>query len=182
MAGLKKDILIEKITADTPDLQSKTAAIATLAEEIWREHYTPIIGAGQVDYMLEKFQSPGRIYEDIMSGGYIYYTAARGETNGIIGYCACQPQDGRLLLSKLYVRKSNRGQGVARRFLNEAIALCRQEYGLDKIYLTVNKYNNDSIAAYKKMNFVIIDSVKTDIGGGFYMDDYIMELDVNEIS
>ncbi|NCB47474.1 GNAT family N-acetyltransferase, partial [bacterium] len=30
------------------------AELAGLAETIWREHYTPIIGAEQVEYMLER--------------------------------------------------------------------------------------------------------------------------------
>ena len=30
------------------------AAVAELAEEIWTQHYTPIIGPAQVLYMLEK--------------------------------------------------------------------------------------------------------------------------------
>ena len=49
---------------------------------------------------------------------------------------------------------------------------------LIKIRLTVNKHNDNSIAAYKKMGFETIDSVKTDIGGGYYMDDFVMELPI----
>lgn len=44
-----------------------------------------------------------------------------------------------------------------------------------KIQLTVNKHNINSINAYKKWGFKTIDSVVTDIGSGFVMDDYIME-------
>ena len=43
------------------------------------------------------------------------------------------------------------------------------------IRLTVNKYNKNSIAAYRKWGFKIIDSVVTDIGSGFVMDDFIMQ-------
>ena len=178
MTNYNKNFYIEKIDNHNLDLKEKAADIAALAEEIWREHYTPIIGAEQVDYMLEKFQSPGRILDDIKNDGYVYFTASPVNDNGIIGYCACRPDGEYLLLSKLYVRKNQRGRGVARSFLEEAIALCQREYGLDKIRLTVNKYNDNSIAAYRKMGFQTIDSVKTDIGGCFYMDDYIMELDV----
>jgi hypothetical protein len=41
----------------------------------------------------------------------------------------------------------------------------------------VNKYNFAK-DVYTALGFKTIDSVKTDIGGGFYMDDYIMELEV----
>ena len=37
------------------------ALIAGLARQIWTEHYTPIIGAAQVEYMLGRFQSQSAI-------------------------------------------------------------------------------------------------------------------------
>ena len=43
---------IEPVT--NPD---QIKAIVEMAKEIWTEHYTPIIGKDQVDYMLDKFQS-----------------------------------------------------------------------------------------------------------------------------
>jgi len=80
-----------------------------------------------------------------------------------------------LLLSKLYVSKDFRKKGVAHSLLDEVNALCRMSYGLNKIRLTVNKQNTDAIAAYEKIGFETVDSIKTDIGGGFFMDDYVME-------
>lgn len=37
------------------DRREQIAAVAALAREIWTQHYTPIIGAAQVAYMLERF-------------------------------------------------------------------------------------------------------------------------------
>ena len=48
--------------------------------------------------------------------------------------------------------------------------------GYDYIWLTVNKNNSGSIEAYKRMGFNIIDKIITDIGAGFVMDDYKMQL------
>ncbi len=42
------------------------------------------------------------------------------------------------------------------------------------VYLTVNK-NNSSYNIYRHLGFEVIDSVVTDIGEGFVMDDYVME-------
>jgi RimJ/RimL family protein N-acetyltransferase len=42
------------------------------------------------------------------------------------------------------------------------------------VYLQVNRNNFDSITVYRRLGFEVIDTVKTDIGGGFYMDDYVM--------
>ena len=46
---------------------------------------------------------------------------------------------------------------------------------LPKLTLTVNKGNAGSINVYLKAGFVKKEEVVTDIGGGFFMDDYVME-------
>jgi RimJ/RimL family protein N-acetyltransferase len=46
---------------------------------------------------------------------------------------------------------------------------------LNKIALTVNKNNVNSIKAYEKMGFKNVGSVVQDIGSGYVMDDYKME-------
>jgi len=46
-----------------------------------------------------------------------------------------------------------------------------------RLMLSVNKRNAKAIAAYRRNGFVIADSVVTDIGNGFVMDDYIMAKD-----
>ena len=43
-----------------------------------------------------------------------------------------------------------------------------------RLILSVNKRNARAIAAYKRNDFAVAESVVTDIGGGFVMDDYIM--------
>jgi ribosomal protein S18 acetylase RimI-like enzyme len=166
---------IKKHHKHSTDLKSKAAEISALADEIWHEHYTRIIGAEQVEYMLAKFQSPEQIYADITENDYVYFTAHCQKRQNIIGYCAVQPRENHLFLSKIYVRRDYRSKGIARSFLNEIYALCRFEYKFDKIYLTVNKNNHGAIAMYKKMGFENVEEVKVDIGGGFFMDDYVME-------
>ncbi|MDR1692720.1 MAG: GNAT family N-acetyltransferase [Oscillospiraceae bacterium] len=168
--------LFDKVNQHTGELEAKAGVISALAGEIWREHYTPLIGEEQVAYMLIKYQSPKQIVEDIRSHNYTYFTAKRVKTEDLVGYCACQPREGHLFLSKIYVRSDHRGNGISRSFLEEAIALCRRVYTLDRIRLTVNKHNGTAITVYKKWGFTVADSVKTDIGEGFFMDDYVMEL------
>jgi len=42
-----------------------------LAREIWTDHYVPIIGQAQVDYMLDTFQREEAIAAQL-AGGYEY--------------------------------------------------------------------------------------------------------------
>ena len=47
--------------------------LASLAQRIWTEHYTPLLGPGQVAYMVERFQSPGAVAAQIRDDNYRYY-------------------------------------------------------------------------------------------------------------
>jgi RimJ/RimL family protein N-acetyltransferase len=149
-------------------------ALARLADEIWSEHYAPLLGQAQVDYMLARFQSQEAIARAIAEGTRYHMALCDGTP---VGYLALKPEAAYLFLSKIYVEKGHRGRGIARRFVDLAIQWAR-DLALPSIRLTVNKGNDGSIAAYKKMGFVIIDKAVTDIGDGYVMDDYIMELRV----
>ena len=152
---------------------SQVYEIASLADEIWHEHYGKILCTEQIDYMVDKFQSPSAITNDIRQGGYIYYLARHGETPA--GYCAFRPEEHEkaVFVSKIYVKKEFRGKGLATRFLDNVLTVAEQ-LNCQKLWLTVNKENTGSIAAYEKLGFVIEDAMVTDIGSGFVMDDYKM--------
>lgn len=144
-----------------------------LAAEIWREHYTPLIGSNQVEYMLEKFQSADAMRRQVDEQNYHYFLAVKD--NHPAGYCALKPEsNGSLFLSKFYVEKSRRGHGIGKAMLEHALAQLHPAAGT-RLWLTVNKHNDGSIAAYKKLGFSIAGEVATDIGNGFSMDDFVME-------
>jgi len=152
--------------------QSDIAQVADLACQIWTDHFTPIIGSAQVEYMLEKFQSPDVMTRQI-SSGYEYFLAVVDDKN--VGYMAvvADADESSLMISKIYVKKDVRGSGVGCRFLQHAESIC-QEHGFKIIWLTVNKYNADSIAWYERMGFVNAETMVQDIGNGFIMDDFKM--------
>lgn len=165
---VQKDIeLKEAVTKKDAEI------ISALAQKIWTEHYTPIIGEAQVKYMLEKFSAPDKIYSDLKNG-YIYYTAYFD--GKLAGYTAIKPEDEkRIFLSKLYVDKSYRGNGISRFIINHIISKYKP-LGYNSIWLTVNKNNVNSIKVYNKLGFINDGPLVTDIGGGFVMDDYKMTL------
>jgi GNAT superfamily N-acetyltransferase len=144
--------------------------VAELAERIWRQHYTPIIGGEQVDYMLEHFQSPNAI-EDQVSEGVSYYLIQKSGEDA--GYLAFDKRGAFLFLSKIYLLESERGKGFGKSAM-AFVAEKARELKCKGISLTVNKYNDRSIKAYKQMGFTIEGDQVFDIGGGFVMDDYQM--------
>jgi diamine N-acetyltransferase len=146
-------------------------AVEALATEIWTEHYIPIIGREQVDYMLARFQSRQAISEQI-AGGYIYFLIQ--EEGQFIGYVSVQPKEQELFLSKIYVRSSCRGKGYGRKAVGFVEELAKEQ-GLERIVLTVNKNNALAIKAYEAIGFKKVEALVQDIGSGFVMDDYKME-------
>ena len=145
--------------------------IENLAYEIWYQHYTPIIGKHQVAYMLEKFQSVEAMTEQIKNG-VLYFLIL--DENIPVGYMSVELLSETLFLSKFYVAEAERGKGYGRKMITYLEALAKEK-DLNKISLTVNKYNTGSIKMYEKVGFVISGAVVKDIGEGFIMDDYQME-------
>ncbi len=135
---------------------------------------TPDIFSAQVKYMLETYQSEKNITEEISRGVEYYILISDGED---AGYLAFEKQYEGLYLSKLYVLKALRSKGFGR-FMAEFVEERAAQMGLKKIFLHVNKNNTGSIKAYEKMGYVKTIERLKDIGGGFVMDDYVMEKDL----
>ena len=162
---------MKEATLHQAKTDSEIHDIAILANEIWHQHFIPIIGEAQVEYMVEKFQSYPAIKSQIENDGYEYYQIFSGHT--MAGYTGIHQENNALFLSKLYIKKDFRGQHLATKALGFLIQLCK-ERGLGKIWLTCNKYNSNTLAVYDHLGFVITDEQVADIGNGFVMDDYIL--------
>ena len=157
--------------------------LAKMAGQIWREYWPAHIGADQTEYMIEHFQSLAAIKRDMAEHDYEYWLLVATESDedglekSIVGFTGGhnEPETNRFFISKIYLFPEARGHGYARRVIEFYEDVCFVR-GFEAMYLTVNKYNELGIRAYEGTGFETIDSVETDIGGGFIMDDYIMEL------
>jgi diamine N-acetyltransferase len=155
----------------TVSTEEQIATVVSLARKIWTEHYTPMIGKEQVEYMLGRFQSREAVSEQIRNGHLYFLIEEDGHS---IGYIAIQPKGGELFLSKIYVKSSMRRKGSGRKSVQFLETLARAG-GFGRITLTVNKNNTGSITAYERIGFKNLGSVVQDIGSGFVMDDFKME-------
>ncbi|MBN1379157.1 MAG: GNAT family N-acetyltransferase [Gammaproteobacteria bacterium] len=153
--------------------ENEIDAVSALAEEIWIEHFVPIIGVDQVNFMLKKFQSIEAISEQMLKG-YEYYVAKFKEE--LIGYFALVPDhpNGRLMISKFYVKHAARGKGLGKTML-QFIEHRALTMSISRLRLTVNRFNQSSISWYLRRGFKTVEEVDVEIGGGFYMNDFIME-------
>ena len=161
----------ENVRIERAENRDALDVIESLASEIWKEHYTPIIGKEQVAYMLEKYQSRPAMMEQ-MEKGMEYYLTSHGETP--CGYLGIEKRGNTLFLSKIYLLRYFRGRGLGRNMMEFAEQRA-MELGCENIQLTVNKNNSETIRAYEKMGFENHGPLVADIGEGFVMDDFLME-------
>ncbi|MBD5146440.1 MAG: GNAT family N-acetyltransferase [Ruminococcus sp.] len=174
---LRSERKMSKLNFTEAVTDAQIEAAAALADEIWHEFFPSVLSAEQIDYMVEKFQSARAMKEQMASEGYKYFLLFGGGER--VGYTAIKhDSDGRLFLSKLYVKKEHRGKGYATEVFEFLKRYCR-ENGLSAVWLTVNKHNKIAISVYEKRGFRKIGEGVTDIGNGFVMDDYYFQLDVD---
>ena len=155
--------------------------MSSLATRIVREHFDPIVGVEQNDYMIARNQTPEAIAAQIADGFEYYYvypprTRDGQNRNAPIGFLAIRAQDdGELNLSKFYLTKEERGKGYARS-MTSFVAQRARKLGCDHVTLRVNRTNYQAILAYEHLGYRRVGELCTDIGGGFQMDDYVYEL------
>ena len=97
--------------------------------------------------------------------------------NTAVGYICVKFEEAKLFLSKIYLLSSQRGSGIGSLAIDQVKQIA-QQHGLDVIRLTVNRDNSDTIAAYNRMGFAVTGELCADIGGGYVMDDYLMEMSI----
>lgn len=148
------------------------ATVARLAVPIWQECFTPIIGAAQVAYMLDAWQSVRAIRAQIQDGADYTLVYRLSEP---IGYLALQDSPpGHCKLSKFYLLPQARGCGYGRQMMQAAIRQARTGQN-HRLWLQVNRHNQRAIHFYQHAGFYTLREQRQDIGGGFHIDDFIME-------
>jgi GNAT superfamily N-acetyltransferase len=157
-----------------PLTEADIVALVALACEIWHAHYSSIISAAQIKYMLEQRYSPAVVRAELQRDGWWWDKLVVGEEMaGFASYFLVDQSADRMKLDKLYVHPRHQRHGYGGMMIARACAVGRGR-GCSRLELAVNKNNHGAIAAYLKHGFSVAAGVVKDIGGGFVMDDYIM--------
>jgi diamine N-acetyltransferase len=152
--------------------EADLATVAELAGRIWRAHFPSILSAAQIEYMLAWMYDLKQLRADV-ARGVVYELLYEGDRP--LGYCGYEEMPGgELRLHKLYLEVAEHGRGLGSFVLRHVEDEARHR-GLDRVVLGVNRLNEKAIRAYRRNGYVVREAVKTDIGGGFFMDDFIME-------
>ena len=149
------------------------ATVRALGDRIWRQHYASIISMAQIEYMLQGRYTDEKLAAYVGAADRWLCIVRRGDE--AIGYFSWSRVGADTVkLEQLYLEAGARGAGYGRRMLAHVEAAARA-LGVARIMLTVNKQNRGSIAFYERGGYGIRESAVFDIGGGFVMDDFVLE-------
>lgn len=151
--------------------------IRSLAHDTWPDAYGKILSPQQITYMLELMYSNKALTDQMLSGHDFIIVYEDEKPVGFAGFSAKNKDERSLFrLHKLYVLPSQQGKGTGKFLLNEVIRLSRAS-GAMALELNVNRHNK-ALHFYKKIGFQITREEDIDIGEGYFMNDYVMLLEL----
>jgi N-acetylglutamate synthase-like GNAT family acetyltransferase len=155
-------------------LISDIQAIQQIAEKAWRPTYEKILTEEQTIYMLDLMYRADVLKTQI-EGNIDFFMVE--ESSQILGYFAIEHTGkAQSKLHKLYLNPQNKSTGIGTKII-QFLKKWANERSIETIELNVNK-KNSAVLFYEKMGFERIIEVVLDIGQGYVMDDYVMQLRV----
>lgn len=146
--------------------------IRELTFAIWPQTYKEIISQEQIDFMLDWMYSTDSLKKQ-MDEGCTFLIASEDDTP--VAFAAYHEEKQQVFkLDKFYISHSQQGKGIGKfiiNYINEEI----KKLGAKALQLQVNRQNTAKLF-YEKLGFNVIDTADFDIGNGFFMNDYVMEL------
>ena len=147
--------------------------VRRIADDVWPKTFREILSPEQIVYMMKMMYAPEVMEKELASG--VHFRAAFVEGTAA-GYTSWAPYTfpGTAKLHKVYLLQKFQGRGIGSAMLADAAEQARKA-GFTRLRLNVNKHNDRARRAYFRNGFIDVEAVKIDIGGGFFMDDFVME-------
>ena len=155
--------------------EESISIIQQLANKTWKAAYSSIISPEQIKYMLDLFYSEASLLKQMQDGHQFIVAKEKDLAIGFASYSPKTVEESKIYrLHKLYVDPDKQGKGVGR-LLTGYIINDIGFYNATALELNVNR-NNKALYFYQKFGFKIIKEEDIDIGHGYFMNDYVMEL------
>lgn len=150
--------------------------IQEIAHKTWPIAYGSILSKAQLDYMLDLMYSDESLLEQFKTKPLFFLAY---EDDVCLGFTSCENnyQNNKVTrLHKIYILPEAQGKGVGKALIEKVIAIAKENQS-EVISLNVNKFNK-AVSFYKKLGFVVASEEDLDIGNGYLMEDYKMELKI----
>lgn len=152
--------------------------IRSLADICFRHTYREILSPEQMEYMMEWMYSSESLYRQMQQDGHMYYLCFDGP-NKPMGYVSVSRESDDLFhLQKIYLLPERQHGGLGRQLFQTVVNHVRSVHpGACTIELNVNR-NNPAVGFYEHLGMHKARQGDFEIGNGFYMNDYIMAIDL----
>lgn len=163
-------MIIKAKEKDIPTIQD-------LAKKSWVDAYADILKQDQIDYMLDMMYSGEALKKHFENPNFHYYLIRKeNQFLGFVGFEFHQEPE-TTKLHRIYFLKEAQGKGLGKEVL-EFVKNEAKKNGNRRLILTVNK-NNSAQKFYEYQGFKIYEEKILDVGNGYVMDDYLMELPIS---
>jgi diamine N-acetyltransferase len=147
--------------------------VRELAQRIFPVTYQDIVESRQIDYMMDLIYSPEALTDQLDQGQNFLILLYEGSPAGFASYTRLT-EEGIFKLNKIYLDGHLQGKGLGKYLLTDVISRVKGEGGIS-LRLNVNRHN-EARGFYEKMGFTLLQEELIDIGNGYFMDDYVMEI------
>ena len=150
--------------------------IRRMAEEAFPATYRESLTPAQLDYRMEWMYSDASLREQFRAGHIWFIASSDGEP---CGYLSVERQGETLFhLQKIYVLPRFQGIGAGAFLFRHAVEYIRSVQSAPCLMeLNVNR-RNPALHFYERMGMRRLREGDFPIGGGYYMNDYIMGLEI----
>ncbi|MEO7768916.1 MAG: GNAT family N-acetyltransferase [Ferruginibacter sp.] len=156
--------------------------IQSLAHTTWAVTYKDILSEAQMSYMLDLIYSAASLQNQIEAHGHQFILATDSEK--AVGFASWSvkenPEPSIYMLHKIYVDPGQQGKGIGKILLDFVIADI-VPLGAKNLELNVNRHNK-ALGFYQNAGFIIIGEKDNPIGNGYFMNDFIMNLTLGQLT
>jgi ribosomal protein S18 acetylase RimI-like enzyme len=159
--------------------QAKTvdfSLIREIAFQTWPATYSAILSKEQLNFMLSKFYSLKNLQLNTQQNQLFYIIFENKIPLGFLGIEHNFDAKPITKIHKIYILPNNQGKGIGKVAIDFVIEAASKNQN-NKIILNVNRFNN-AVLFYQKMDFKIVREIDIEIGNGYLMEDFVMELSI----
>ena len=158
------------------------SVIHDMAEVAFRHTYREILSPEQMEYMMDWMYSPANLLKQFEDGHVYHILFSQGRPCGYVSVQKERTDADKTEvwhLQKIYVLPSEQGKGFGKLLFEKAVSHVKENLSGIKarIELNVNRQNT-AVSFYHHLGMTILREGDFHIGNGFYMNDYIMGLDI----
>lgn len=150
--------------------------IQEIAQKTWPEVYGAILSDRQFEYMMNLMYSEESL-QNQFKNQHLFYLAF--QENSCLGFVSCENNYHNSKVTrihKIYILPQAQGKGIGAMLMDTVVALAKDNQS-EMLSLNVNKYNK-ALNFYLKIGFTIATQEDIEIGNGYLMEDYRMEMKI----